>query len=131
MKSYFVDTNYLLRLLLKDDKKQFQEVYGLFQKGLKGKVKLITSVIVFFEVYWVLSSFYKHKKQKCISHLTNILRLDFLEIENKDILKRTLDLFKKHSLDLEDCYNLAFFEKNSLTKLATFDQKMLREIKKI
>ncbi|MFA5770598.1 MAG: PIN domain-containing protein, partial [Patescibacteria group bacterium] len=64
MKSYFIDTNYFLRLLLRDDEKQFEEVYSVFQQAVNQKVKIYTSVIVFFEIYWVLSSFYKKNKFK-------------------------------------------------------------------
>lgn len=128
MKSYFIDTNYFLRLLLKDNKQQFKEVYQLFQKAIKGEVKIFTSVIVFFEIYWVLSSFYKRNKQKIINYLDKILKMEFLEIENKKVLIKALDLFKKFSLELEDCYNIALFKQLSIFKFSTFDKKILKII---
>lgn len=120
MKSYFIDTNYFLRLLLKDNEQQFKKVYQLFQKAIKGELKIFTSVVVFFEIYWVLSSFHKKNKQKNISYLEKILRMDFWEIENKEILTKALVLFKQFSLELEDCYNIAFFNQFSLSEFTTF-----------
>ena len=55
----FIDTNYFLRFLLKDNEKQFIEVKKLFEKAILGEIDLYTSLIVIFEIYWVLSSFYK------------------------------------------------------------------------
>jgi predicted nucleic acid-binding protein len=128
MKSYFIDTNFFLRLLLKDNERQFKKVYGLFQKAIKGEIKIFTSVVVFFEIYWVLSSFHKRNKPKNINCLEKILKMEFLEIENKATLTKALVLFKQFSLELEDCYNIAFFRQYSLSEFATFDKKILKII---
>jgi predicted nucleic-acid-binding protein len=121
MKKYFVDTNYFLRLLLKDNKKQFEIVYSFFQKGINKEVELFTSVIVFFEIYWVLSSFYKKKKNKIIEFLKLILKLNFIDFENRSILEEAINLFQKFNLDLEDCYNLAYAKSRKAHQLTTFD----------
>lgn len=124
MKSYFIDTNYFLRLLLKDDIKQFDEAYSIFQLAVNQEIKIFTSTIVFFEIYWVLSSFYKKNKIKIINYLKKILKMDFLEIENRAILKEALILFKKHILDLEDCYNISYAKNLETDEFATFDKKI-------
>jgi len=122
MKKYFIDTNYFLRFLLKDDEKQFNIVYSLFQKGINGEIQLFTSVVVFFEIYWVLSSFYKKKKNKIIEFLKNILKLTFIDFENKIILEEAIILFQKFNLDLEDCYNLAYAKLKKANEFTTFDK---------
>lgn len=129
MKSYFIDTNYFLRLLIKDDKKQYVKTYRIFQQATTGKTKLFTSIIVFFEIYWVLSSFYKKNKKNCINLLNKILKMDFLEIENKPILKASLSLFTNYPIDLEDCYNIALFKLSNLSTFATFDKKIIKILK--
>ncbi len=129
MKSYFIDTNYFLRLLLKDDKKQFDAVYSLFQRAVNQEIKIITSIIVFFEIYWVLSSFYKKNKLKIVEYLKKILKMDFLEIENRHVLQETLILFENHALDLEDCYNIAYAKNLVTDEFSTFDQKINRLLK--
>ncbi len=124
MKSFFIDTNYFIRLLLKDNKNQFKEVYYLFQKAIKREIKILTSTIVFFEIYWVLSSFYKKNKKKIIFFLKKILQMDFLEIENRELLQQSLILFEKTSFDLEDCFNIAFFKEKEIDGFLTFDKKI-------
>jgi predicted nucleic-acid-binding protein len=124
MKAYFIDTNYFLRLLLKDDEKQFNKVYLTFQQAVNQEIKIFTSTIVFFEIYWVLSSFYKKNKLKIIKYLKKILRMDFLEIENRLTLQQTLVLFDQYNLDLEDCYNISYAKYNDADKFLTFDKKI-------
>lgn len=125
----FIDTNYLLRFLLKDIKKQHQEAKELFLKGAEGRLQLFTSLVVIFEIYWVLTSFYQEKKEKVIEILEKIFNLKFIEIENKELLQETLKIYKKTNLDLEDCYNLALARKRKIKEFKTFDERLRKLLK--
>jgi len=129
MKTCFIDTNYFLRLFLKDNLSQFKKVYSLFQQAINQEAQLYTSVVVFFEIYWVLSSFYKKNKRKCISFLDKFLKMEFVNIENRVILNKTLQLFIITNLELEDCYNIAYYQNNSLNNFSTFDNKIVKFLK--
>lgn len=124
----FVDTNYFLRFLLKDVTKQHLKARRLFENGALGKIKLVTSLIVFFETYWVLSSFYEKKKLQVATVLTNILQMDFVKIENRELLQTALEIFTQSSLDLEDAYNLAYARKIKVKEFKTFDQRLTKKI---
>lgn len=126
MKSYFIDTNYFLRLFIKESKKQYNNVYSLFKKAVENEVKLTTSVVVFFEVYWVLKSFYKKNKEKSSFYLEKILKMNFLEIESPEILLAAITLYKNFNLDLEDCYNIVYYKIKNIDEFASFDKKVLR-----
>lgn len=128
MKSYFVDANYILRLLLRDNKEQFDVVYKLFKDASLGEKKLFTSQIVFFEIYWVLVSFYKQNKNACADYLLNILKMNFLEIQEKEILFEAVSLFKESNLGLEDCFNISYLKKFPDAEFATFDKKLLKHV---
>lgn len=130
MKSYFVDTNYFLRFLLKDNEEQFKKILFIFKLAIDKKINLYTSVIVFFELYWVLRSFYKNNKKNCIDLLSKIIKINFIDFENKEIIQEALALFEKTNLDLEDCYNFSYSKKINIDELATFDKKLLKNFKK-
>src|SRR3990172_8569866 len=85
-KMIFVDTNYFLRFLLADNKEQFHEVKPLFGQAAEGRVKLFTSIVVYFEIYWVLSSFYKQDKSETAKTLQQLLEMDFISLEEHEIL---------------------------------------------
>lgn len=120
----FVDTNYFLRYLLEDNKEQAEKVKKLFYAGAAGKEKLITSIIVYFEIYWVLSSYYQKKKTDLIKTFRSLLALEFIHLEERLILSKSIELFSESNLSLEDCYNLSLAKFKKCTKFATFDQKL-------
>jgi predicted nucleic-acid-binding protein len=123
----FIDTNYFLRFLLNDISEQHNLVKNLFIKASEGKEKLLTSTVVFFEVYWVLSSYYEKEKLEIINTLNKILKLTFIKLEEKDILLNSLTLFSKTNLDLEDCYNIHFAKSKKVNLFETFDKKLEKE----
>ena len=129
MKVYFVDTNYILRLLLRDNESQFQTVFQLFEQAVDGKVLLISSVIVFFELYLVLSSVYKKDKISIVTHLNQVLGFNTIQFENQQTLEAALVLFEQNTIDLEDCFIIAS-AKQKKSILATFDQKAMTVFKK-
>lgn len=127
----FIDTNYFLRLLIGDIEKQSKAAKQIFRDGAAGKVKLFTSTIVFFEIYWVLSSFYQKKKTELIELLTNILKMSFINLEERELLQEAVKLFKKSNLDLEDSYNLVYAKRNNASKFISFDKKLTKKFSSI
>ncbi len=127
MKTVFVDTNYFLRFLLADIDMQHKKTKELFKKGLTGEVKLITSTIVFFEIYWVLSSFYDKNKKDVVGVLDSLLEMSFIKWEARRVLVKAVDVFKKSGIDLEDSYNLVTAKEKKVDEMASFDKKLMRE----
>lgn len=122
----FVDTNFFLRFLLSDNKEQFEEVKTLFSQAAQGRVKLFTSIIVYFEIYWVLSSFYKQNKQDTVDTLEQILEMKFIFLEEQETLEIALKMFADSNLSLEDCYNLAFAKSRKAKAFKTFDRTLTK-----
>jgi len=129
----FVDTNYFLRFLLSDIDEQNQlsdideqnqQAKKLFQSAALGKITLFTSLIVFFEVYWVLTSFYKKDKKEVARALKGVLEMSFIKIEERNLLPEVIGLFEKSDLGLEDTFNLAFAKKEKASSFKTFDIKL-------
>ncbi len=122
----FVDTNYFLRFLLADVESQHQTAKKLFQNAAIGKVKLCTSIIVLFELYWVLSSFYKKNKKELVGLLEKVLRMKFIELEGRDLFQEALETFAKTNFDLEDSFNLVYAKDLGTTDFKTFDKKLAK-----
>ena len=126
-----VDTNYFLRWLLADNQNQTEKVKEVFRQAVAGKIKLESTLVVFFEVYWVLSSFYKQNKKQTVKGLENILKLTFINWSNRQELEMAVELYKKTALDLEDAYNLSHIKLNKIQGLLSFDRQLIKEYKKI
>lgn len=122
----FVDTNYFLRYLLGDNEKQYQIAHDLFKAAISGKTLLFTSTVVFFEIYWVLSTFYKKNKGELWGVLSDVLKMNYIEMDERELLFEALEINKNYNLSLEDCYNLVYARKKGSLSFATFDKKLLK-----
>lgn len=119
----FVDTNYLLRFLLKDVDSQYKESSDFFTKAVDNKEQVFISQVVVFEILWTLSSFYKSSKNDTVRTLKAILGMKFLEVQNRSVFEKAIDLFTEISLDFPDCFNIAYALEKGATDLKTFDKK--------
>lgn len=121
----FIDTNYFLRYLLHDIREQNVIVEKLFLEAYEKGDFVITSTIVFFELNWVLGSYYKKTKSEIISLLKQILQLSFIRLTEREVLIKALNLYvNTTSLDLEDCYNIFYAKAEGVEKFKTFDRKL-------
>lgn len=127
----FVDTNYFLRFLINDIPEQADKVEKLFKRGIAGEEELITSLAVFFEIYWVLSTFYKKNKENLVTALVSVLKLKFIILKERELLLKALDIYSKNNLTFEDCFNLAYAQKFNVSALATFDKKLQKTFAKL
>ena len=125
----FVDTNYFLRFLLKDNNSQHLVAKKLFLSAAKGEIDVTTSIIVFFEIYWVLKSYYEKNKDELNKTLNKILNLTFIKLAEREILTKSLKLFKTTTLSLEDCYNLLLAKEIATDDFASFDEKLKKHFK--
>lgn len=122
----FVDTNYFLRFLLNDIDEQHQEAKQLLAAGATGKSELFSSVIVFFEIYWVLTSFYGKKKEEILATLKDLLKMTFIKWENGEVLEKVIKLYQNNAIDLEDSYNLIYAKIDMAKSFKTFDKKLIK-----
>lgn len=127
----FIDTNFFLRFFLKDIKKQYLEAKATFSAGARFEDDLRTSLIVVFEVFWVLSSFYKFDREEIGGVIKGILGMTFIRLDERGILNDALILYRNTSLSLGDCYNLAYSRKIRVKEFKTFDIKLGKEFEKI
>jgi len=127
----FIDTNFFLRFFLKDIKAQYLKAKYVFIKGAKKEEELVTSTIVIFEVFWVLSSFYHYSREEVSKIIKDILKMTFIQINERFLLLEALDIFDKTNLSLGDSYDIAFSRALGIKVFKTFDIKLGNEFEKI
>ncbi|MCR4306058.1 MAG: PIN domain-containing protein [Candidatus Daviesbacteria bacterium] len=124
----FLDTNFLLRLFLKDNDQQFKICYQLISQIEEGLFKPYTSGIVFLEMSYVLKSVYKIPFQEINKILYSVFEIRGLTIIERTKTKQSLELFKKYKIKFTDCLIAAQLPKGNI--LVSFDQE-LSKIKEI
>ena len=100
--NYFIDSNIFLRVIVEEDKKSFSECRDLLQKIEDGKFRGFSSNIVMAEIVWVLSSFYKLKKEKILVGLSGIRNLKGLNLVDKFRFDLALRLYSRFQVKFID-----------------------------
>lgn len=101
MKEYIIDTNFILRYLLADNKEQYKKAKTIFDQVREGKAIAHLEQSVFVEVIFVLSSFYETPKSIIIDTMYSILSYKGIETE-KELLHKALGVFKENNIHIVD-----------------------------
>jgi predicted nucleic-acid-binding protein len=116
-----VDTNVVVRLIVRDDPRQTSSA----EHFIRGGVWL--SLLGFAETIWVLGATYGFRSPELISSIEMLLRERDLVVQDAEIVTAALDLFReKPSLGFSDCLMLELARKAGHLPLGTFDRKLAR-----
>lgn len=64
-----LDTNIILRYLVRDNENQYNEAVGYFKKAEQGKLKLLIKPTVIAEASFVLETYYKKTNEEIASSM--------------------------------------------------------------
>ena len=81
---------------------------------------------VLCEMVYVLDGVYKTSRKDINKQLSALL--DFVTIEDSDVMKNALQFYADTRLDFVDCILLSYFKTNNI-QVATFDKKLKNKMK--
>lgn len=116
----FIDTNIFLRAIVKEDEQTFNECLSFLKIVSNGKIKAITSTLVFLEINFVLLSFYKFPKEKVQQALESILDLPHLRIVDAFDMREAIETYKKTKAKFVDCLLASLLKKKDF-KIVSYD----------
>lgn len=94
-----LDTNVLLRYLVRDDAKQAARA----DRELERDERFLIDTIVLCELVWVLEAGYGFSRAKIAGALEMILATARFEIDSRDLTLAALDDFRRSAADFSDC----------------------------
>lgn len=121
MSQIWLDTNVVLRYLLRDNEEQAQIAKDL----IEGGAFLLPEVLM--ETSHVLRTFYEVDRQKISTQL--LIVLDWVEMERKAVMIRAVEIFAETKLDFVDCILAAYHELENID-VFTFDKKLNNVLKR-
>lgn len=124
-RSILVDTNTILRYLLKDVPHLYERAEELFSKVRTGEQRVEITEGVLAEVVYVLLKFYRVPKKEAVETLSAFLLYKGIAGRSKAEYVHALRLFGQTSLDFVDCL-LAARAKARKLDLFTFDKELLK-----
>jgi len=97
-----VDTNILVRFLVGDDAIQSKKVYKLFKKAESKSDTLFISLLVIFELIWVLESAYEISRGKIVESISDMFLMPILKFENQSAIQQFTYFSRNNNYDLSD-----------------------------
>lgn len=100
-KPMIADTNVLIRLFVKDDDVQIQQLVKLIEQG--DTTFYIMSLVI-IESYWVLRKVYGFEKEAILKVFEDFIESDGIELEEDVLMQRVLAWFREVNVDFVDVY---------------------------
>ncbi|MEQ1600667.1 MAG: type II toxin-antitoxin system VapC family toxin [Methylophilaceae bacterium] len=117
-----LDTNVLIRYLLRDDETQAQ----IAKRIIEAHEEIVISLLTIQETEWVLRSCAKLDKLLIISLFKALLETYNIRIQAEDVLEQALLTFENCNADFSDCLMIAQYRQMGCESMVTFDQKAAR-----
>lgn len=121
-----LDTNVILRFLLRDDAAQSQAVRALFKRAEAARERFHIPVPVLLETLWVLEKVQDMPRADIIRAIEDLRRMTVLEFESDPAIERALADARHSQVDLADILIGAVARANGCTHVLTFDRRASR-----
>ena len=118
-----LDTNVLIRFLVKDNAHQAQIVYRLFKKAEAEKNVFWVSLVVFIEMIWVLDADYHISRKEILASFNELLSMPILKFEAQPAIVRFIFLASKTTVELSDVLIACAAKLSGCDRVLTFDKK--------
>ncbi len=116
-----VDTNILVRLLVRDDAAQVKVAENFVAKGAW------VSNLVLVEALWVLDAVYERSPSQLAKAIDLLLNHETLTLQDADVVTAALGHFRKRpTLGFSDCLILEIARKAGHLPLGTFDKNLAK-----
>ncbi len=118
-----LDTNALVRFLVRDDEEQAQAVRRILLQAEQEDTALFIPAAVVLETIWVLSSAYNRSREAILQALEELLALPVLVMEDRERIASLCHAAESSATDLADLFiGLTSRDAGCETTL-TFDRK--------
>jgi len=121
-----IDTNVLVRFLVRDDRRQFEKAQRLIKREASRGETVLVSQLVLLEAEWVLRSRYAVGKGEILRAFSGLLDSVEFTIEDEPSVEQALFLWKDSSAEFADCLIGARHRNLGCRATATFDVRALK-----
>jgi predicted nucleic-acid-binding protein len=97
-----LDTNVLVRYIVRDDLAQTERADSLLQELTPGMPGFISSVVI-AEMYWVLRRYYRMPKSELLLCIERLVDSAELTVENDAAVHQALQRFAGSKAEFADC----------------------------
>jgi predicted nucleic-acid-binding protein len=121
-----IDTNVLVRFLVRDHEAQFERARRLIRREIGAKEEVLISLLVLLETEWVLRNRYGVQKAQIIGAISGLLDATELELEDEPAIEEALYIWKDSAAEFADCLIAAHHRRLGCRATATFDRRAVK-----
>lgn len=118
-----LDTNVLVRFLVRDDEIQAEIVYQRFKQAELNGEELFISVPVVLETIWVLESVYKVERAHLLDSIEALMQMPILKFEAQPAVHSMVTSARQSNTDLSDLLIGQSAKYAGCDAVLTFDQR--------
>jgi len=118
-----LDTNVLVRFLVKDDEQQAKTVYRLFKQAESKAEAFFIPILVVLETVWVLEAVYETTRQEILDSIDELLLMPILEFEAQSAIRSFLSSARENKTDLSDLLIAHCAKYSGCDSVITFDKR--------
>jgi predicted nucleic acid-binding protein len=122
----FLDTNILLRHLLRDHPEQSPKATAYLARIENGEVRVRVAETVIFETVFTLQRQYGQSKAAIRDDLLPLIELPGIVLPGKRRLRQVFDLYVELDLPFVDAYHAVLMKQLKLAEIVTFDKQFDR-----
>ncbi|MDB6084067.1 MAG: twitching motility protein PilT [Gammaproteobacteria bacterium] len=121
-----IDTNVLVRYLVRDDQLHFERARRLINREVNSGEAVLVSLVVLLETEWVLRSRYELAKTEIVGVFSTLLDAAELTFEDEPSVEHALYSWKDSGVEFADCLINARNRRLGCRATATFDGKAMK-----
>ncbi len=121
-----VDTNVLVRYLIRDDQSQYEKARRLIDREVGKGEAILVSLLVLLETEWVLRSRYELSKTDIVTAFSALLDTADLAFEDEPSVENAIYSWKDSAADFADCLIEAHNRRLGCRATATFDGRAMK-----
>ncbi len=118
-----IDTNVLVRFLVRDDEAQFEKARKLIKREVAAGRRVFVCQLVLLETEWVLRSRYSLPKNLIIETISRLLDATDVRFEDEPAIEEAIFIWKDATADFADCLIGAKNRRLGCRVTATFDAR--------
>ena len=120
-----IDTNVLVRILIRDDAEQFARAEELIRRERDARRPVLISLLVLLETEWVLRSCYKLSKAEILATLDRLLNSCDVCFEDESTVVGALFIWRDAPTQLADCLICLRYRELKCRATGSFDASAL------
>ena len=124
----FVDTNILIRLIVKDNDLKRKACEKLLERSKQKEVILYILPIAILEVVWVLEKYYKLEKKVIREVVEAILNTPEFKCEMEKVFKKAIETYEEKNVKFADAVMGYWGLEKGLSTVFTYDEKDYKRI---